>query len=99
MNSTITGPITLGRISANRMYGVRSLRSRAAATYSSSRSLSTAARTVRAMTGANTKPTTTMMVRFDGPSEVMASTATRMTGSARTVSMSRLRMSSTAPRK
>ena len=54
---------------------MRSLRSRAAATYSSSRSPSTAARTVRAMTGAKTKPTTRMIVTFDGPSEVIASSA------------------------
>ncbi len=48
MNSTSTGPITFGRISANSTYDVRSLRSRAADTYSMLRSCSTAARTVRA---------------------------------------------------
>src|SRR5918992_1183132 len=61
--------MTLGRISPNRMYGVCSLRSRAADTYSSSRSVSTAARTVREMIGANRMPIVMISVVFDGPAE------------------------------
>ena len=39
-----------------------------------------------------------MMVRFDGPSAVMASMARMTTGMARKASMTRLSTSSTAPR-
>src|SRR5262249_41249355 len=58
VNSTMTGCRTFGRISTNMMYGARSPRSFAAETYSRSRSESTAARTVRAISGVNTKPMT-----------------------------------------
>ena len=81
------------------MYEVRSLRSCAAATYSISRSCSTAARTVRAMIGAKTSPITMITVSFDGPRATIASRPMMTVGSARNASMKRLRMSSTAPRK
>jgi hypothetical protein len=51
------------------------------------------------MTGANTRPITTITVPMDAPSATMASIATMRMGSARTASMNRLRMLSTAPPK
>ena len=75
MNSTIDRPVTLGRISPNRMYGVRSLRRRAAETYSSSRSWRTAARTVREMIGRRGGRSTRSAVVFDGPSATITSRA------------------------
>ena len=78
---------------------MRSLRSRAAATYSCSRSVSTAARTVRAMIGANRTPIMMISVVLEGPSATATSRAMMIVGSARIASMIRLSTSSTNPRK
>ena len=56
MNSTIKVGKTFGRTSLNKICNVFSVRNFAAATYSSSDSPSTAARTVRATFGVKMKP-------------------------------------------
>ena len=82
------------------MCGVRSARKRAAATYSNSASLNTAARTVRAMFGANTNPITPTVIPLDCPSSAaIASNATISTGIAEIASRSRIKMMSNHPLK
>ena len=60
---------------------------------------STAARTVRATSGVNSTPTTTISVRFEWPSATIVITPSTISGIARSASTNRLTTSSTSPRK
>ena len=72
----------LGRISNTMMWGPLSPRSRAAATYSRSRSISTAERTVRAISGVKMMPITRITLRGERPSEASTSTTRMISGKA-----------------
>jgi hypothetical protein len=96
--STRIGAVMFGRISATMIRGPRSPRRRAAATYSRSRSTSTADRTVRAISGVKMMPITRMTFRGSRPSEARTSTARMMSGNARSASTIRLKTSSIQPR-
>ena len=92
------GPVMFGRISHTMMRIPRSPRSRAAATYSRSRSTSTAERTVRAISGVKMIPMTRMTLSASRPSDASTSTAMTISGKARNASTMRLTTSSTQPR-
>ncbi len=98
-NSTRTTARTLGRTSRNMMYASPSVRTRAASMYSSSRSASTAARTLRATIGASGIATATTMAGGELPSAASVTLAKMTTGSARNASRPRETTSSTTPRR